>query len=255
MNKEQDNKTQVETTEKLKDIPKWTQKYTYSRALPFLVFQVIFLVFVIAIGIPSYVGGNAYRTGNMFLFWACIFALIPVCTMLIFFSIPKYGGKWIEQIAQRLYGSEGVVTPAPPQKRKKRWVGLVAGLIFGSCILVSVILGVFGYIPTEYMMPVSAIYSVPFLVFLIIWMSPTGIRPIDSTILLALLWPILYAIHAILIIAGVPIQFRGRWDFLNMLIPTVGYGILFGLAAHIYNRYALKKLKIAAHLQENNNEQ
>ncbi len=236
---------------KLKEIPEWTRKYACSRMLPFLVFQAIFLFFVAAIGIPSYFGGNAYRVGNMLLFWICIFVLIPVCIALIFFSIPKYGGKWADQIAQRLYGREGIATLSLPVKtKKKRWVVLIAGLTFGSCILISVVLGVFGYIPTEYMMPVSAIYTVPFLVFLIIWMSPTGIRPIDRTCFLALLWPILYALHAILVVAGVPIQFSGTWNFLNMLIPTVGYGILFGLVGHIYNRYALKKLKEVAHLEE-----
>jgi len=238
-----------ENTEKLKEIPKWTRKYAYSRMLPFLLFQAIFLFFVAAIGIPSYLGGNAYRAGNMLLFWVCIFTLIPVCTALVFFSIPKYGGKWIDQIAQWLYGREGIAILSPPVKTKKKYcVGLVAGLIFGSCILVSVVLGVFGYIPTEYMMPVSAIYTVPFLVFLIIWMSPTGIRPIDRTCFLGLLWPILYTLHAILVVAGVPIQFDRPWNFLNMLIPTVGYAILFGLVGHIYNRYALKKLKGITHL-------
>jgi hypothetical protein len=254
MNDEQNPESQE--MEKIKEIPEWTRKYTCSRMLPFLLFQGIFLFFVAAIGIPSYLGGNAYRAGNMLLFWVCIFALIPVCTALIFFSIPKYGGKWIDQIARRLYGREGIAILSQPAKtKKKRWAVLVAGLIFGSCILVSVILGLFGYIPTEYMMPVSAIYTVPFLVFLIILMSPTGIRPIDRTCFLGLLWPILYAVHAILVVSGVPIQFSGRWDILNMLIPTVGYGILFGLVGHIYNRYALKKLKEAAHLQEDTNEQ
>ena len=28
-----------------------------------------------------------------------------------------------------------------------------------------------------------------------------------------------------------------------MLIPTVGYGILGGLAGHLYSRFALRKLK------------
>ena len=58
-----------------------------------------------------------------------------------------------------------------------------------------------------------------------------------------LLWPALYALHAILILAGVPILFSGHWDALNMLIPTVGYGLLTGLIAHVYSRFALWKLR------------
>ena len=89
------------------------------------------------------------------------------------------------------------------------------------------------------MQPVSALYVVPFLVFLYLWQ-----RPIISP--LALLWPTLYAIHAILVVADVPILFHKPWTALNMLIPIAGYGILFGLLGHVYSRYALKKLKKAA---------
>ncbi|MCJ7730114.1 MAG: hypothetical protein MUO27_09600 [Sedimentisphaerales bacterium] len=127
--------------------------------------------------------------------------------------------------------------------KKYRWVGLVVGLVFVSCVVGSVQLGIRGFIPIEYMQPVSAFYVVPFLVFLVVWQ-----RPVVS--LLSLLWPILYALHAVLVVMGVPIQFGGRWDFLNMLIPTAGYGILCGLLGHIYSRYALKKLRKAAHFKE-----
>jgi hypothetical protein len=97
------------------------------------------------------------------------------------------------------------------------------------------------------MQPVSALYVVPFLVFLYCWQRPK-VGPI------ALLWPSLYSIHAILIVAGVPIVFDKPWTALNMLIPIAGYGILCGLLGHVYSRYALKKLKSAAHLQEDTNE-
>ena len=61
-----------------------------------------------------------------------------------------------------------------------------------------------------------------------------------------LLWPGLYALHAILIVAGAPIVFTGAWEGLNMLLPVAGYGLLAGLAGHIYSRFALRKLKDAA---------
>jgi len=92
------------------------------------------------------------------------------------------------------------------------------------------------------MQPVSALYVVPFLVFLYLWQ-----RPVISP--LALLWPTLYAIHAILVVAGVPILFHKPWTALNMLIPIAGYGILCGLLGHFYSRYALKKLKDITRLE------
>ena len=74
--------------------------------------------------------------------------------------------------------------------------------MFVCCVIGSVQLGVLGYIPIEYMQPVSALYVVPFLVFLTIWQRPV-VGP------LSLLWPILYTVHATLIVAGVPILFNG----------------------------------------------
>ena len=107
---------------------------------------------------------------------------------------------------------------------------------FGSCVVASVTLGIFGYIPIRYMQPVSAIYMVPFLV--VIWFL---IRPASSG--LFLLWPALYGLHAVLLVAGVPILFSGKWDCMNMLLPTIGYGLLTTLVMHIYSRFALGRLR------------
>ena len=60
---------------------------------------------------------------------------------------------------------------------------------------------------------------------------------------LALLWPALYAVHAILIVAGAPILFTGKWVSLNMMVPVAGYGILSALIAHLRGRFALRKLR------------
>ncbi|MEZ6070602.1 MAG: hypothetical protein R3C10_10080 [Pirellulales bacterium] len=59
----------------------------------------------------------------------------------------------------------------------------------------------------------------------------------------AAIWPALYTIHALLIVAGAPIVFHAPWDGLNMLIPIAGYGILAALVGHLYSRYALGKLR------------
>ena len=97
-------------------------------------------------------------------------------------------------------------------------------------------LGVLGAFPEQYMQPISAIYTDPFLVGLWLLMR-AAIGPI------ALLWPVLYALHAILIVAGAPILFVGRWDELNIFIPAFGYGLLTGLVSHAYSRLALARLR------------
>ena len=240
-------------TEKLKEIPKWTRKYAQNRTIPLLIVLAISLCLFAGIAISSYFGGIAYRNGNMVLFGISIFVLIISMICVIIISVPKWGSKIIERITRRVYAGEGSISiSAPESMKKKKWLGYVVAIIFGSCILGqvmgSVILGLMGYSTIEYMQPISAVYVVPFLVFLYLWQ-----RPIITPLLL--LWPTLYGIHAILVVAGVPIQFDRPWIFLNMLIPIAGYGILCGLLGHIYSRYALKKLKTAAHLQEDTNEQ
>jgi hypothetical protein len=232
-----------QNNEKLKEIPKWTRKYAQNRTIPFLIFLTINLCLLAGIAIPSYFGGFAYLNGNMVLFGISIFVLIISMICVTIISVPKWGSKISERITRRVYAGEGsILISVPKSMKKKKWVGYVVAMIFCSCIVGSVILGLLGYLSIEYMQPISAVYVVPFLVFLYFLQ-----RPIISP--LALLWPTLYGIHAILVVAGVPIQFGEPWIFLNMLIPIAGYGILCGLIGHIYSRYALKKLKGVMHLE------
>ena len=235
--------TKAQDTEKLKEIPKWTRKYAQNRTIPFLISLTIFSCLFAGIAIPSYFGGIAYRNGNMVLFCISIFVLIISMICMIIISVPKLGSKIIKRITQRVYAGEGsILISVPESMKKKKWVGYVFAMVFGSCVFISVILGLLGYLSIKYMQPFSALYVVPFLVFLYLWQ-----RPIVSP--LALLWPTLYSIHAILVVAGVPIQFGKPWIFLNMLLPIAGYGILAGLIGHVYSRYALKKLKSITHSQ------
>ncbi len=68
--------------------------------------------------------------------------------------------------------------------------------------------------------------------------------PLEELRRMALLWPALYAAHAILIVAGAPIAFTAHpWDMLNVLIPIAGYGLISGLAQHVYSRIALARLR------------
>ncbi len=240
-----------ENAEKLKDISKWTQRYAENRTLPFLLGMLTNLFIAAAVGFPLYFGGEAYRSGNVLLLWICILSLVIVIVALIFCCITKWDEKYYEKLIRWLYRNEGQVTFANPEKTKKeRTAGWIAGLLLGVCVVVSIILIVFYKIPIKYMQPVSAICFIPLIIAIGIW-RPPSVKPVGF---LVWLWPGLYIVHAILIVAGVPIQFEKPWIYLNILIPAVGYGILCGLAGHIYSRYALKKLKTLAHLQEDTDE-
>lgn len=216
-------------------ISRWARAYAQNRSLGVVVFMVVFVVLCAAIGVPSYLAGQAYRSGNIPLFWGSIVMLVPAVAAVICFSVPQLGGRLQERVVQRLYDRDGSVGFSPPAGRQKLW-GAVLGSCFGCCVLASVMLDFALSIPFKYMQPISALYVVPFLVG--VWVL---MRPMASP--LVLLWPGLYALHAILIVAGAPILFTGPWEGLNMLIPIAGYGILAGLAGHLYGRFALHRLK------------
>lgn len=216
-------------------ISKWARVYAQNRSLGVVVSLVIFVLLAAAIGGPSYFAGEAYRSGNMLVFWASIALLVPALVALTYLSIPQWGGKLQERVIQHLYAKEGKVAFSQPSERKKAW-GLVLAGWFMIFIIVSMILDFVYHIPNEYMQPISALGVVPFLVGFWLLMRPMAGYA-------ALLWPLLYAIHALLILAGAPIVFTRPWDVLNILIPIVGYGMLSGLAGHLYSRFALRELK------------
>ena len=233
---------------KLREIPAWTRKYAQDKILTNLAILIIFLVLFIGISAPPYLCGVLFKNGNIIAKTICLIVSLSSIICLLYISVPKWGGikiwRWIDQ---RIY-REGNVSIQEPELIKKKKLGQFVGIVFGGCVACSVILGE-KFIPIIYMQPVSAVYVVPFLVFLYLWQRPKY-GP------LMLIWPVLYAIHAILIVAGAPIAFTNNSGLvlLNMFIPTFGYGLLTFLIIYIYSRYTLKKLKAAAHLPENNNE-
>ena len=227
------------TPDDTRKIGKWARVYAQNRSLGMVVMMVISFALFLAISIPSYYGGMAYRAGQWPLFWLCIAVSSIAMAATLYLSVPRWGGKLAEGITKRLYAEEGKVQLAPPCTRGRSWMGTLLAVTFGGCILTSVVLGVMGFLPLRYMQPISAIYSVPFLVGLWLLMRPAA-GPVF------LLWPGLYALHAVLIVMGAPILFTGQWDSLNMFLPVFGYGLLTGLISHFYSRFVLRRLRRVA---------
>ncbi len=229
--------------EDIRHVAELSRRYAQSRfGGPFLLTLAISLALFAAIAITSYFCGKAYLAGNMVGFWICVaFLAIALCA-LIWFSIPVWGGRWMARVAQRLYRREGNVSLAVPKKLTNRAPLYIAAILFALCIQSSVILGLLGYLPIEYMQPISALYMVPFMVFLAFRMKPIGGMWMLS-------WPALYAAHAILIVTGAPIAFSEGWQFLNMFIPTAGYGLLCGIITYAANRTTLRKLRRLARVE------
>jgi hypothetical protein len=226
-----------ETSKDSRKISKWSRIYAQNRSLGMAVNMLLFLMLCAAICVPACLGGLAYIKGYWLLLAISILLEVAAIIALIYFSTPRWGGKLMERITEQLYAGEGCARLVPPHTHSRSYLIKFAGVIFVGCVIASVALDGLGFIPHQYMQPVSAIYVVPFLVILVLSKQSIIRGPI------AFLWPGLYALHAILILAGVPILFSGRWDALNMLIPTVGYGLLVSLISHVYSRIALRKLR------------
>jgi hypothetical protein len=222
--------------EEAQQMQRWVRRYAQNRSLPVAVGLVVFAILCLAISVPSYWGGVAYRDGNTSLFTVCVAVVIAALAATIYFSVPRWGGRRLQQWGNSLYAGEGQVTVSAPQPRRPRLIAAIGGA-FGVCVVGSVILGLTGYLPTgKYMQPISAIYVVPFLVALTFLMRP-------AIGYIALLWPVLYAVHALLIVAGVPIVFVGAWEPLNMVLPIIGYGLLTSIVGHLYSRWALHSVR------------
>jgi len=225
-----------------RDLGRWTRRYAQSKSLPVLISLTVSTALFLAL-MALWVGlGFAYRSGARVAFWACVAGLIPAHIALVWLAMPRWGGRWLQRTADRYYGKEGEVTvrsERPPERMRR--LDVLAAILYGAAILLTVVLGFLGYVRVEYLQPVSALYVVPFLVFLFWLMRP-------QVGYLALLWPGLYGLHAILVVAGAPIQFEGHLVFLSILGPIVGYGVIGALAGHLYNRIALARVKGIGHV-------
>lgn len=221
--------------ERSQQIARWTRVYAQNRSLGVAVNLTLFLGLSLAIFAASYFGGNAYRAGNLLLFWSCLGLVLFFCLLNLYLSVPTWGGKRLAAMSADLY-SEGNATIGMPDLVRRRRLGITISIAFAICVLLSVALSVAGWIPEKSMQPVSAIYCVPFLVGLIVLQRP-------SVSYLMLIWPVLYALHAILIVAGAPIVFSGPLSVLNMMIPVGVYGLIASLICHFYNRFALSELQ------------
>ena len=165
------------------------------------------------------------------------------CVALLFMAFTRGGRELPVRIAMWLTGDEGEANLDNPVSHRQRQTGVLMGVVFGICILALVFFG--DSIPVRYRQPVSALYSVPFLVS--IWLLQ---RPAGGYI--SLMWPALYGLHAVLLSVGAPILFTGRWESMNILLPVVGYGILVNVASHLYARFAFHRIRQLATIDRMN---
>ena len=215
----------------------WTRSYAQHRSLAMFLCLVAIGIIIAGLSGFSHLARQAMRAGDTGLayFYGGVVGLFILAN--IWLAVPQWGGRTLRRWAARIYGEEGEAALEPeltPGQKASGWIVLI---IFAVWIQVMV-WGNFKLSPAM-LQPVSALGLVPFLVF-IVWRSKGAIGR------LLYVWPALYTIHAVLIVAGAPIVFTGKLNYLNMAIPTLGYGLLTALAAHAWSRYALRRARRAA---------
>jgi hypothetical protein len=186
---------------------------------------------------------QAYISNNKPLFYISVVFLSFLFLFFLWVSASKKVADLVWQATLWFYKNEGYVLPTERRKGLPRWVIALIGLMIAYHIIGAGLIFL-RYLSIQNLQPFSAIVLVPVL-FALIYYQDLGIW--------AWLWPILYGIHAILLIVGFPISFPKEWYLLNIVVPVFGYGLLAILVGHIYSRYALWKLKSLTDLSKQAN--
>lgn len=220
-----------QNVEKIKDIPKWAKRYAENRTLHMIIFFIAYFILLGAIlfSVHFFLKRN---------FIPAVVMLGLYIVGLIYFLIT------CDKNAASYYAKTGVPESSGLKKMGKYLsLPLIAFIIFG------IIMEQRGIFPVHLRVPISAAFICPLLIF-------ANWRCMKSSIT-CYLWAALYGTWAVAIIFNVPIltfseggQFKPG-DEIMLAIPLTG--LITGLVSYIYSRYALKKLKTTAHLEENNN--
>ena len=226
--------------DRLRAIPRLTARFVYSHQLVIIPAMLLFIAAWAAIAGMSWLAGQAHRNGSA-LFPLYAGASVAACVVWVWAVVTGRLNRTLAACSRRMYAGEGEAVPAPLPTGSIRGMR-AAGILFGSAILLTVVSGFIFNWPLRLMQPISAVYMVPFLVYLC-YKQERFAAP------LMLLWPALYALHAALILAGVPLGFL-EWPSVGILFPAMVYGIIAALASHIHGRLVLRKLRSLAHSSE-----
>jgi len=225
-------------------IPTWAGRYARNRTLPSVVFFVTYALGTAAlVGLAS-AAERAYEHGERT--QAALFASFAAAVFAWLLWFVFAGGRTISRaISARMYGKEGAAATAHMEQVEGQAQSLSAAqLLVLCCVAVWFVLFLAGVIPSRQLLPTSAVFVVPFLSYVF------AVKRRDLVSPFMLVWPALYAVHALLLVMGAPIYIeggpRGLYEAANMVVPTLGYGLFAALLGHLYSRFALHRLRALA---------
>lgn len=218
-----------------RQIVRWTRRYAQNRTISFLVQWVFIVIMVLGIGLAASLTQLAQQQGNRGLFAGSVIMMTVSLVALIWFSVSRWSGELISSITDWLYGHEGYVSYAGAARNKPLplWLTGLGGALIAYHLLGALLIS-FNYMHIRYLQPWSAAYMTPFLIIMVVYQR-LGFW--------AWLWPLLYGLHALLLLVGAPVRFGREYELLNIVVPVFGYGLFAIVMGHMYSRYALWKLK------------
>ena len=166
-------------TEKLKEIPKWAQRYAESRTAPLIISS---LPYIVNFGLAS-LGVYCFLKGRFIL--ASIMMLLCVAVIVYFLITTNKRNA-------RYFTKTGI-----PESRSVKQIRKFLPFPLIACIAVQVIMEIRGVFPAHLSVPISAVYVCPLLIFAN-WRWARGR-------FIGYLWAALYGGWAIAIFFKVPI--------------------------------------------------
>jgi hypothetical protein len=214
----------------LREIPKWTDRYARSNRSVQVLVGVGFTWGLIALcsGFTLY----AVQSHMVALICASLALNVLLAAGVIYLAFSGRLTKWVTRVG----GYVIPASPSPAEMRRRRRFEWMLPLPLVALLVIARALGV----PPQYWQPITAIYVVPALVYVV---GRDGWADWPY-----LLWPALYLQHAVLVLAGVRL-YVGVW-YMDVFFPLGVYGMVGAVAAVVYSRYALRRLRTLARSPE-----
>lgn len=220
------------------ELPLWAERYARNRVLHVVLWMVgVQVIFLAICGLTLLLA----KANHPVMYALSICINLSIAAVMLWVLITGRVSQALRRFTEMLYRHEGNVVPSRPNRvpshEKVKFGTAMIGGIAGPWVLMYVLLHLF-HVPLAYIQPAMAAVIVPLFTVLIL------VGP-DSPKWPGLLMPVLYGIHAVLVLAGVPVPALGV-SYLDVFIPLFVYAMLTLVVMHLYSRYALLKLQIAA---------
>ena len=217
--------------ERLRELPKWADRYARNRTMPALLMMIVFFVGFAVFSLLGTALRVTFESGQIVIGIMLSVILLAAVVSWLWAVFSGAMSKFGSDLAKRYYEREGTATARVGERPKWSWRSWI---VFAAMITAPVVVGLLPVEPQD-AQPIAACYLVPLMVW---WAATDG----KLTLPMGLLWPALYAFHAVAMLLGAPLVIADDAGQ-TVMWPLLGYLFLALLVAHIYSRYALSRMR------------